>query len=215
MAGTPGLHVHLNEMSATFWSRGEKMGIGRLDPEAAAQALTRPMATATPPITCDDDALAHVVEESQRYPYFLQLWGAALWSAARAADAARVNAAIVTQATRDFAAQRSAYYEDRCEELERRELLPLAASIARAFASQTTLRSRELNAVITESSGVAEFGEVLQRRDQLAAVGFVWKPPAAEDAWQPGIPSLVSYVSAHAQAHGPTNSSLHGNQSTG
>ena len=207
MAGTPGLQMHLNDMSATFWSRGDKMGIDRLDTEAAAQALTRPMAGANPPITFDDDALAQVVEESQRYPYFLQIWGSALWSAAQAAGATRINAVVVTQAASDFATQRSAYYEDRREELERRELLPLAASVARAFSTQTTLRSHELNAAIAESSGVDEVGEILQRRDQLATVGFVWKPPAAEDAWQPGIPSLMSYVAAHAQAHGPANRS--------
>ena len=68
MAGTPGLQMHLNDMSATFWSRGEKMGIGLLDPEAAALALTRPMAAANPPITFDDGTLARVVEESERYP---------------------------------------------------------------------------------------------------------------------------------------------------
>ena len=197
MAGTPGLQMHLNDMSATFWSRGDKMGIGRLEPEAAAQALTRPMAAAAPAITFDDDALAQVVEESQHYPYFLQLWGSALWTAAQAAGATRINAVVVAHAASDFATQRSAYYEDRREELERRELLPLAASVARAFSTQTTLRSHELNAVIAESSGVDEFREVLQRRDQLATVGFVWKPPAAEDAWQPGIPSLMSYVSDH------------------
>ena len=197
MAGTPGLQMHLNDMSATFWSRGEKMGIGRLDPEAAAQALTRPMAAAAPAITFDDDALAHAVDESQHYPYFLQLWGAALWSAAQAAGSARINAVLTAQAANEFAVERSAYYEDRREELERRELLSLAASVARAFSTQTTLRSHELNAAIAESAGVDEVGEILQRRDQLATVGFVWKPPTAEDAWQPGIPSLMSYVSDH------------------
>lgn len=198
MAGTPGLQMHLNDMSATFWSRSEKMGIGLLDPEAAALALTRPMAAATPPITFDDDALARVVQQSERYPYFLQLWGSSLWSAAQAAGSTRINGVLAAQAADEFATQRSAYYEDRREELERRDLLPLAASVARSLSTQTTRRSHELNAVIAESSGVDEFGEVLQRRDQLATVGFVWKPPAAEDAWQPGIPSLMSYISAHA-----------------
>ena len=207
MAGTPGLQMHLNDMSATFWSRGEKMGIGRLGPEAAALALTRPMAAADPPITFDDEPLAHVVEESQRYPYFLQLWGSALWSVAQAVGATRINEVLAGQAADEFATRRSAYYEDRREELERRELLPLAASVARAFSTRTTLRSHELNAVIEESSGVDGVGEILQRRDQLATVGFVWKPPAAEDAWQPGIPSLMSYVAAHAQALGPANRS--------
>lgn len=41
MAGTPGLHPHLDTMSATFWSRVEKLGIGRLDEAAAALALVR------------------------------------------------------------------------------------------------------------------------------------------------------------------------------
>lgn len=198
MAGTPGLQRHLNDMSATFWSLGEKMGIGRLDPEAAAQALTRPMAAAEPPITFHDDVLAGVVEESQRYPYFLQLLGSALWSAARAAPSPRIDRAVVAQAAADFGAQRSAYYEDRREELERGELLPLAASVARALSAKATLRSHELNAVIAESSGTEGMDEVLHLRDQLATIGFVWKPPAVEDTWQPGIPSLMDYVSTHA-----------------
>ena len=198
MAGTPDLQGHLNDMSATFWSRGEKMGIGRLDPKASAQALTRPMLAAQPPIAFDDDALAHVVEESQRYPYFLQIWGSVLWSAARRAGRRRIDHVLVAQAAVDFGAQRSAYHEDRREELERGELLPLAASVAREFSARPTLRSHELNAMIAESSGVDGIGEVLRRRDQLAMVGFIWKPPDSEDAWQPGIPSLMTYVSAHA-----------------
>ncbi len=134
-----------------------------------------------PPITFDDDALAHVVEESQRYPYFLQLWGSALWSAARTARRTRIDHALVAQAAVDFGAQRSAYYEDRREELEREELLPLAASVARLFSARPTLRSDDLNAMIAESTGVDGIGEVLQRRDHLAMVDFVWKPDA-EDA---------------------------------
>ena len=114
MAGTPGLHRHLNDMSATFWSRGEKMGIGRLDSDASAEALTRPMAAAKVPITFDDDALARVVDESQRYPYFLQLWGSELWSAVQAEHrTTRIDDALVTRTEAVFRRQRSAYYEDR------------------------------------------------------------------------------------------------------
>lgn len=198
MAGTPGLQRHLNDMSATFWSRGEKMGIGRLDPDSSAHALTRPLAAAKRPIAFDADALAHVVDASQRYPYFLQLWGSELWSAAQATHRLRIDDALVARADAGFRRQRSAYYEDRREELERSDLLPLAASVARAFADRETLRSHELNAVIAESSDVEETGDVLQRREELAATGFIWKPPEAEDAWQPGIPSLMRYIFAHA-----------------
>jgi len=198
MAGTPGLQSHLNDMSATFWSRGEKIGIGRLDPDASAQALTRPMAAAKPSISFDDDALGQVVGESQRYPYFLQLWGAALWSTATASRHTRIDQAVVAQAAVEFGTQRSAYYEDRKAELEQADLLPLAASVARAFADRTTLRRDQLNAVIAEQSGTDVTSEVLQLRDQLATTGFVWKPPA-EAAWQPGIPSLMRYVYSHVR----------------
>ena len=198
MAGTPGLQPHLDTMSATFWSRAEKLGIGRLDEEAAALALVRPMAEQTPAIAFDEGALAHVVEESQRYPYFLQLWGAALWAAARSRAATRIDRSLVADAASEFSRQRTAYYEDRREELERQELLAVAAGVAGAFAGRATLHGSELNAVIAEAlPGESSAAEVLGYRDRLAAVGYVWKPPDAEALWQPGIPSLMTYVAGH------------------
>lgn len=207
MAGTPGLQAHLNTMSATFWSRAEKLGIDaeklgidRLDEAAAAQALVRPLAEQRPMIVFDDGALAGVVEESQGYPYFLQLWGAALWNAARTRSATRIDDPLVALAVPEFVRQRSAYYEDRREELEREELLDLAAGVAAAFGERTALRSRELNAVIADASpGGDSTAQVLQYRDRLATLGYVWKPPEAEDLWQPGIPSLMDYIAAHAR----------------
>ena len=95
LAGTPGLAARLNALSATFWDRCELLGIGRLAPAAAGEALTKPMAAQEPAISFTDAALAQVVESSQRYPYFLQLWGAALWSEARATGAEVVDRALV------------------------------------------------------------------------------------------------------------------------
>ena len=197
MAGTPGLHRHLNDMSATFWSRAEKIGVGRLGREASMAALARPMAAEDPPIAFDDDALEHVVAESQHYPYFLQLWGAALWAVGKTSGRQRLGLESVAEATAAFRAQRSAYYEDRREELERAELLPVAARVAGAFVDRPTLRSHEVNAVIAAASGADAVAEVLRQRDRLAATGFIWKPPDSEDAWQPGNPSLMSYVVQH------------------
>ncbi len=37
----------------------------------------------------------------------------------------------------------------------------------------------------------------LQYRDRLASIGYVWKPPGAEDVWRPSIPSLMDYVRSH------------------
>ena len=107
MAGTPGLQAHLNTMSATFWSRAEKLGIDRLDEAAAALALVRPLAEQRPATVFDDGALVRVVEESQRYPYFLQLWGAALWTAVRAWGTNRIDEPVVALAAPEFGRQRS------------------------------------------------------------------------------------------------------------
>lgn len=198
MAGTPGLQPHLNTLSATFWSRAEKLGIGRLDEASAALALVRPLAEQVPAIAFNEGALVHVVEESQRYPYFLQLWGAALWATARARGATRIDGSLVADAASEFGRQRTAYYEDRREELERQELLAVAADVGVAFDGRATLHGSELNAVIAAAlAGEGSTAEVLDCRDRLAMVGYVWKPPDAEAVWQPDIPSLMTYIADH------------------
>ena len=44
---------------------------------AAREALAQPLSAHR--VGIDRDALDAVVEHSQRYPYFIQLWGEALW----------------------------------------------------------------------------------------------------------------------------------------
>ena len=198
LAGTPGLHAHLDTMSATFWSRAAKLGIGPLDEAAAGAAVTRPFAAMTPAVDFAESALWDVVDESQGYPYFLQLWGAALWTATKDTGAGRIDEAVVADARPAFRRERTAYYEDRREELERQNLLQLAAQIAAAFDGRRKLRGRELNAAISAATGDESRDDALQRRDGLAAVGYVWKPPEAPDLWQPGIPSLMDYIQTYA-----------------
>ena len=83
-------------------------------------------------------------------------------------------------------------------DLDRLELLAVAADVAGAFDGRTTLHSSELNAVIAEAlPGEISTAEVLGCRDRLAMVGYVWKPPDAEAVWQPGIPSLMTYIAGH------------------
>ena len=79
LAGTPGLPAHLGTMDASFWSRLDdgRMGIGLLSDAAAGAALVEPLAAQD--VGIDTGALDAVVEHSQRYPYFIQVWGRALW----------------------------------------------------------------------------------------------------------------------------------------
>ena len=195
MAGTPGLQHHLNTMSATFWSRAEKLGIGRLDKQATAAALERPLAAQTPSIACSTDALGEVVAASQGYPYFVQLWGAALWEAVRDTGTDEVDEAIVAAAAPAVHRSQSAYHQGRYQELEREDLIGVAAGVAEAFAGQDSLGREPLNDAIatTLPEGRGGTTEVLRYRDRLSDLGYVWNPPHADDAWQPGIPSLMDY----------------------
>ena len=85
LAGTPNLRDHLASMGASFWNRGRKLRIGRLDEGAAAEAIREPLAAED--ITIADDALEHLVRDSHGYPFFVQLWGEAVW--ARAVETSR------------------------------------------------------------------------------------------------------------------------------
>ena len=195
MAGTPDLPRHLDTMSATFWGRAKRLGIGRLDAAPATEALTRPLAALTPPITFDASVLRQIMEKSQGYPYFLQLWGAALWRAAKAHGTTRIDDVVAAAAGSEFDPERAACYEDRYDELEKSGLLDVAARVAAGFDERATLRSRELNAVIAAALPAGcSTAQVLACRGRLAGIGYVWMPPGEGNVWQPGIPSLMDYV---------------------
>ena len=73
LASTPELRSRLGALNATFWNRAERCSVGRLDPEASAVALRKPLEEEH--VDIDEDAMAHIVRESQGYPYFVQIWG--------------------------------------------------------------------------------------------------------------------------------------------
>ena len=116
LAGTPGLPAHLGTMDASFWSRLDdgRMGIGLLSDAAARAALVEPLAAHD--VGIDAGALEAVVEHSQRYPYFIQVWGRALWQQRLASGATRLTAAHADAARPDVMARVTDYYQDRYRE---------------------------------------------------------------------------------------------------
>ena len=79
LAGTPGLPAHLGSDGRDFLEPSGQGTPGHrpLDDDAAREALEKPLAAHGSRI--DPDALDAAVEESHGYPYFIQLWGEALW----------------------------------------------------------------------------------------------------------------------------------------
>ena len=202
LAGTPGLRSHLNTMNASFWSRAERRAIGRLDPAASAAAVGNPLRGDG--IRIDEDALAHVVRASHGYPYFVQLWGEAIWRRAAGGEASetgrRLTRAAVAACEAEFARERDDYYLDRYEELEKQHLLPVARAVADAFESRPRLDDPTLDAALRRGLGARSDAErAAAARDALRDLGYVWRPEASP-RWEPGIPSLMDYVREYAPA---------------
>lgn len=200
LAGTPNLPAHLNRMGVSFWSRAEQLGIGLLTEEASRDALLEPLSEHG--VTVDSSVLAPVIAESQCYPFFLQLWGAALWRQLQANDASTLTPAHVAAARPEFDRRRVAYYETRFRELETRGLVAAAAAIAETFAGQAELSDPTLRTIVATALPEASDASGLQAAlDALADLGYVWRSPTARD-WTPGIPSLMDYLKDSLQAAG-------------
>ena len=195
LAGTPDLRTHLGTMGVSFWNRGRKLRIDRLDESAAADAIRRPLEAEGIPIS--EDALTHIVRESEGYPYFVQLWGAALWNRANAdpsAPSQRLTTADTTACQSIFESEKNDYYLDRHKELRKIRMVRPAQAVAAAFEVQERLNDFELEAAIRRGLGPeAGDDEVEAVAEQFDHLGFVWNADGSPD-WEPGIPSLMDYI---------------------
>ena len=186
LAGTPGLREHLDRMSATFWNRCEQLGIGRLTRAATAEALTGPAdKTGASLLRLTREALDAVVTESQCYPYFIQLWGAALSKQVQEVGAAPLDRAAVERARPAVVKRQAHYYQDRYAELKSRDLLDAAIAVAGAFNARHTLRDREMDqAIAGEPVGLSPPKRVKRTYGALRELGYIWQLPGRND-WEP------------------------------
>ena len=197
MAGTPGLPAHLGAMDASFWSRlgAGRLGIGLLSAGAAAAALVEPLAAHG--VSIDPDALDAVVEHSQRYPYFIQLWGEALWEQRLATGATRLTAAHADAARPDVAVRMTDYYQDRYFELDQSGWLAAAEQVAARLQPTPALTYAELKSAIADGlAASADHEHVQAALATCERLGFVWCPPGQPSPvrYEAGIPSLMTHV---------------------
>ena len=199
LAGTPGLPAHLDTMNATFWERlgSGELGIGLLSKEAATAALAQPLQDQG--IDIEPSALDAAVDASQRYPYFIQLWGEALWEQQRASGATCLNADHLEQARPVVVSRVTNYYQNRYRELEGRDLLRAAVALAPVFRQTEDVSDGQIDTALRTVATSANAR--LAIREKLNALGYIWCPPdqAPPVTWQPGIPSLMAYVHQRAE----------------
>ena len=199
LAGTPGLMPFLGAVGATFVGRSKEVGIGTLSAQTAVDAIRIPLKEHGVAIT--DDALAVIVEDSQRYPFFLQEWGEALWrDAVQERQLTEVRQKDLSAAGGIVRATRENFYAKRFMSMaDDDHLLAAADALAQAFKAKAALSVNEVKVVIRKSlAGLiadadarrAKAGE-LER--ELNRIDYIWYPPGGKA--RPGIPSFMAYVS--------------------
>ena len=199
LAGTPGLAARLGAMDAYFWSRlgAGLLGIGRLDAEAARAALVEPLGANG--VRIDPPALEAVVDDSQRYPYFIQLWGDALWQdhmATRTAGEGTLTADSVAAARPKVAAWVADYYQSRYRELRAGGLVAAAVAVARLLLGQRGSANEQALDAALAAAGAEDAAGRFATLESLNRLGYVWCPPGqgAPMVWSAGIPSLLRFV---------------------
>lgn len=201
LAGTPGLATHLSAMNASFWNRLDdgRLGIGLLSDTATREALVRPLADHG--ISVDADALDAVVTESQHYPYFIQVWGRALWQQSMTTGATHLTAHHTTAAGLDVASRVTDYYEDRYLELDQSGQLEVARHVAAKCRPMSSLTYEELKAAVADGLAPPQPSPqaVQAALANLQRLDFVWRPPGQLPPvrYTPGIPSLMDHVLNH------------------
>ena len=95
LCGLPTLRANL-QRARTYSERmfrGEQIAELSGNPGPARDAFVRPLADSG--IAADEDLIARVLLEVEGYPFFIQLWGAELWEAARDARTGRFSTALL------------------------------------------------------------------------------------------------------------------------
>lgn len=201
LAGTPDLPGHLRKMHATFWERSRIFPLHRLHQRASSEAIQIPFEREGYGIA--PEALESVVRDTHGYPYFLQLWGRALWIQVRQSSGP-VGMEEVNRVRPQFEETRNRFYGERYEELKERGLVAPAVALAHAYEGIDALEDFKVDEVLKGALGSdgqeCDPSELMRVRQELHNLGYIWSPGGARKRlYLSGIPSLMSFVADRAK----------------
>ncbi len=189
-AGTPDTPRRLRE-AATYNERGfQQIPVGRLYRPDTITALAEPARRSGRPMS--EDAARLLAEESQDYPYFIQLLGSAAWDGAAPGGGIGLDAARRGVASSRGEIER--FYSGRYDEARRRRCLRALAPLARLFAEHGgELDDPSLDAFLLETAAPDAFPlDEVALLDTLRDLGVIWE--ATPGVWELGIPSFADFV---------------------
>ena len=189
MAGTPGMMGLLHACGASFVERSKVLRMNILNMDDTKAALAEPAKQSGLPI--EADALELLVENSDCYPYFIQVLGEETWNVANKAGHSEITLADAEQGITLAQQTRSIFYSGRYNELRQRQLLEQAAHTIHWMreAGGTIPTDRLLNFFVTQDK--MDMTKALEIYNELMTIGFIWE---VEERLEPGIPSLFNFV---------------------
>ena len=193
LAGTPGLQNFLSKVGATFVERSEMIGLGRLDEQSAADAISKPFKEQGIQIT--DDALSLIVEDSQCYPYFLQVWGSSLWDEADKTNLTHLTEEQVAVVKPKIDIKKNKFYDERKDKLDDLKFESTAVAIAKAFQDTKEMSKDMIMEIIRDNLSVDSLNTQSdsERLQTFIDNDFIWKSHESI-LYEPGIPSFMTHI---------------------
>ena len=203
IAGTPDLKMVLRRSHVTFSERLQEERIGRLSRCEALRALTEPFDSG---VIWQEDALTTVIDETQNYPYFIQLWGKSIWNQlASIPDMYKVDMNVVSEAKVVVAEQLAKLYKRRFKELvETNLIVPIAEMVWRVGEGG---KPSEYDFELAVQHLEVDMDRTMAQQKLLHS-SFVWEP--SSDIWEYGIPSLDDHIRSESARHLLTNLRIKG-----
>lgn len=193
MAGTPQLRDKLESAQASFVERGVEVEVGPIERESSREAIELPLKDFGN-IRIENGAIEKVLDEAQCYPYFVQLWGQALWQQAQKEEKHELQMADVEKCKRVVEGEKAQLYQRRFQRWDARELGALT-EVARRLIGGSKLGRHGIVKVCEmalESSGQDAAGAIDVYK-KLVNEGVIWKK-TGEENYGPGIPSFLNHV---------------------
>ncbi len=194
VAGRPLTASRLAAADAAFMDRARALPVGRLSEKEAGEAITGPLAEDD--IRIEADALAAVVDDAMRFPYFLQMWGAGLWEIADETGSKIITLKKLLRECQGVPdKKRDAFFFWHYDKLPDSPHLPAASHVAAWRLNQRgSLKERELREIIGEAlppdceERDRQVDEILAGLERSDAV---WRPRGDFEA---GIPGFTYYM---------------------
>ena len=201
LAGTPNLPGTLRKSEAGFWERSKICRLGRLSPEEARQAISIPLEKAG--VSFAPVVAEQIVERTDSYPFFIQVWGNYIAERLDQTGARVMSMETVKEVEAEATTECRAMFQDRRNEIRDMGLLAVAESVADAFiqSGEPNLHGGVLKEAIERGMAGDEpitNERVIRALFQLSDLGYIWQVEGAD--YEPGIPSLMSYVHRYSLA---------------